>query len=136
MAGLSARKLSASLFCLEASMQTLLEALQQLKEMGYKEDFNAKLSKIISGTDHEKKLHRLHDEFVVDKVFRIDEDSDGGGQSVAYGVSSKVDGSKGVIVSGYGIYTDSTTNEILDEIEIPKGKERPPNPEELSPAKH
>jgi len=92
--------------------------------MGYSEDFNSKLSKMIKGTDHEKKLHRLHDEFVVDKVFRIDEDSDGGGQSVIYAISSKTDGSKGIVISGYGIYTDSDTNEILEEIDSPRGLER------------
>jgi hypothetical protein len=113
-------------------MQTMLEALIQLKEMGYTEDFNSKLSKMISGTDHDKKLHRLHDQYVVDRVFRIDEDSDGGGQSVVYGISSKIDGSKGVVVSGYGIYTDSETNEILDEIDSPMGQDR----RTTSPAQH
>jgi hypothetical protein len=95
----------------------MLEALKQLKEMGYTEDFNTKLKSMIAGTDHEKKLHRLRSDFVVDKVFRIDEDSDGGGQSVVYAVSSRGGDQKGVIVSGYGIYTDENTNEILGEID-------------------
>lgn len=113
-------------------MQTMLEALIQLKEMGYTEDFNSKLSKMIRGTDHENKLHRLHDQYVVDRVFRIDEDSDGGGQSVVYGISSKIDGSKGVVVSGYGIYTDPDTNEILNGIDSPLGRER----QTTSPGQH
>lgn len=106
-------------------MQTMLEALQQLKEMGYTEDFNSTLKVMIAGTDHDKKLHRLHADFVVDKVFRIDEDSDGGGQSVVYAISSRDGQHKGVVVSGYGIYTDEETNQILDEID------RPDNPKTM-----
>jgi hypothetical protein len=100
-------------------MQTMLEALKQLKDMGYTEDFNTKLKYMIAGGDHDRKLNLLHSDFVVDRVFRIDEDSDGGGQSVVYAVSSRDGKQKGVIVSGYGIYTDDDTNEILDEIDRP-----------------
>ena len=95
------------------SYETLSEAMKALKTQGYIEDFNLKQN-CIECKQGDYKL--LHDEFVIDKSFRFDVDEDPSDQSVLYAISSKKHGIKGVLVTGYGIYSDPITNELLEKL--------------------
>jgi hypothetical protein len=73
---------------------TLLEAINGLKKEGYIEDCQANGYKL------------FHDEFVVDKYFRFEDDTDPANQSIIYAIYSEKYGLKGMLVNSYGIYSD------------------------------
>ncbi len=95
------------------SYDTLTEAINALKKQGYIVDFNIKES-WIECTEGKYKL--AIDEFVIDKSFRFDVDEDPADQSVLYAVSSEKHTVKGLLVNGYGRYTEDSTNKILDKL--------------------
>ncbi len=92
------------------SYETLSEAIDALKIQGYSEDLNLKENclECISGN---KKL--FANEFTVDKSFRFDVDEDPSDQAMLYAISSEKHALKGILVNGYGLYSDDDTNEIL-----------------------
>jgi len=94
---------------------TLLEAINGLKKEGYTEDFNLGVSCI----DCQANGYKLfHDEFVIDKYFRFEDDTDPASQSIIYAISSEKYGLKGMLVNGYGIYSDPLSNEMLETLKI------------------
>lgn len=93
--------------------ETLSEAMNALKAQGYTEDFNLKQNCIECREGHYK---IFHDEFKIDKSFRFDVNEDPSDQAVLYAISSEKYHLKGVLVSGYGIYSDPITNEMLDKL--------------------
>ncbi len=95
------------------SYDTLSEAIDALKAQGYTEDFNLKKNCI----ECENGKHSLkHNEFKIDKSFRFDVNEDPSDQSVLYAISSWTSNVKGVLVSGYGMFTDELTNEMLEKL--------------------
>ena len=62
------------------------------------------------------KQELLPHEFTVDKSFRFDVDEDPSDQAMLYAVSSEKHGLKGLLVNGYGLYSDDNTNEILKKL--------------------
>lgn len=93
--------------------ETLSEAMIALKAQGYTVDFNLKQN-CIECTNGLYKL--FADDFKIDKSFRFDVDEDPSDQSVLYAVSSEKYGVKGILVGGYGIYSDSVTNDLLEKL--------------------
>jgi EAL domain-containing protein (putative c-di-GMP-specific phosphodiesterase class I) len=95
------------------SYDTLSEAINALRTQGYTEDFNLKQNclECLNGD----RIVRP-DEFKIDKSFRFDVDEDPSDQSVLYAISSEKYHLKGVLVSGYGIYSDDLTNEMIDKL--------------------
>lgn len=89
---------------------TLTEAIDALKAQGYTEDLNLKENclECIAGN---KNL--FPNEFTVDKSFRFDVDEDPSDQAMLYAISSEKHALKGLLVNGYGLYSDDDTNEIL-----------------------
>ncbi len=81
----------------EMHQLTMLEAIQELKKEGYKEDFN-----LIKNPNP--------DDFEIDETFRFDVQTDPGDQSVLYAMHSKKTGAKGILVNGFGIYSDPVVN--------------------------
>ncbi|MES2131001.1 MAG: phosphoribosylpyrophosphate synthetase [Bacteroidota bacterium] len=95
------------------SYETLSEALNALKEQGYTEDFNLKKNWL----ECTNAAHKITpDEFKIDKSFRFDVDEDPSDQSVLYAISSDKYKMKGILVSGYGLYSDGLTNEMLEKL--------------------
>lgn len=92
---------------------TLTDAIKALKEQGYTEDFNLN-DDCIECRAGEYKL--AHDEFLIDKSFRFDVNEDPSDQSVVYAISSSDHKLKGLLVNGYGIYSDSISNELLAKL--------------------
>lgn len=92
---------------------TLSETLKQLKADGYTEDFNL-------GDDcvscRSGALKILPSEFQIDQFFRFEGQSDPADEAILYAISSKIHNVKGVLVNGYGIYSEQLTNEMLTKL--------------------
>jgi hypothetical protein len=95
------------------SYDTLVNAIKALKSQGYTEDFNLKQN-CIESRDGEYKL--LHHEFMIEKSFRFDVNEDPSDQSVLYAISSTDKTVKGLLVNGYGVYSDPIANELLEKL--------------------
>jgi len=93
----------------------LIEAINGLKKQGYTEDFNLRQS-CLECRDGQYKI--FHDEFVVDKYFRFEDDTDPAEQSIIYAISSKAHKLKGILINAYGIYSDPITNEMLEHLKV------------------
>jgi hypothetical protein len=95
------------------SYETLTEAIIALKKQGYTEDFNLKENclECIAG-----KQELLPHEFNIDKSFRFDVDEDPSDQAVLYAISSEMHNVKGLLVNGYGIYSDDMSNGMLEKL--------------------
>ncbi len=93
--------------------ETLSQAITALKQQGYNEDFNLKENclECIAG-----KKNLLPHEFEIDKSFRFDVNEDPSDQAVLYAVSSSIQNMKGLLVNGYGIYSDATSNDMLEKL--------------------
>ncbi|MFN0081582.1 MAG: phosphoribosylpyrophosphate synthetase [Ferruginibacter sp.] len=92
---------------------TLTQAIEALKQQGYTEDFNLKENclECIAG----RKDLSPH-EFEIDKSFRFDVNEDPSDQAVLYAISSSIHNMKGLLVNGYGIYSDSASNDMLEKL--------------------
>lgn len=97
------------------SYDTLVEGINALYKQGYSEDFNLK-ENCIECRNGAYKI--FHDEFHIDKFFRFEDNTDPGDQSILYAISSDKYNLKGVLVNGYGIYSDSLTNEMMDKLKF------------------
>jgi hypothetical protein len=95
------------------SYETLSEAISVLKQQGYTEDFNLKENclECIAG-----RQELLPHEFNIDKSFRFDVDENPSDQAMLYAISSEMHKLKGVLVNGYGIYSDDVSNEMLEKL--------------------
>ena len=94
---------------------TLLDAINGLKKEGYTEDFNLKQESI----EYKKGNYQIFkNEFVIDKHFRFDDNSDPSNQSIIYAISSEKYKLKGTLVNAYGIYAEEMTNNILDNLPL------------------
>lgn len=95
------------------SYDTMVEAINALREQGYKEDFNLKENclECISG-----KQELYPHEFEIDKYFRFEGESNPDDSSILYAISSDMHDMKGVLVNSYGIYSDDLTDEMLEKL--------------------
>ncbi len=95
------------------SYETLSEAITALKQQGYTADFNLTKNclECIAG-----KQALLPHEFDIDKSFRFDVDENPSDQAMLYAISSEMHSMKGLLVNGYGIYSDDMSNEMLEKL--------------------
>lgn len=96
-------------------MDTLSQTMEQLRKEGYTEDFNLQKDCLECRS---RNFKIFHDEFVIDKFYRFEGDSNPSDESILYAISSTKHGLKGVLVNGAGIYTDDITNEMLESLKI------------------
>jgi hypothetical protein len=94
---------------------TLTETINQLRQQGYTEDFNLKEDCIECKAQRSK---ISADDFVVDKYYRFEGETDPSDESVLYAISSKDQKLKGILVNGYGIYTEPMTDEMIQKLSI------------------
>ncbi|MBS1635334.1 MAG: phosphoribosylpyrophosphate synthetase [Bacteroidetes bacterium] len=94
---------------------TLSEAIQALKKQGYSLDFNLKET-CLECSEGKHKL--THEDFVVDKFFRFDTDEDPADQSILYAISSVKHDVKGLLVNGFGRFSDPVANELLEKLKV------------------
>lgn len=95
--------------------KTLVEVIEVLRSRGYTEDFNLLEENIsyVKGGD-EVDVSDL----VIDRIYRFTGLSDLDDESILYALRSVKDGVKGILVNGYGIYSDAGANAIINTISV------------------
>lgn len=96
-------------------MDTLSQTMEQLRKEGYTEDFNLQKDCLECRS---RNFKIFHNEFVIDKFYRFEGESNPSDEAILYAISSTKHGLKGVLVNGAGIYTDDITNEMLESLKI------------------
>jgi hypothetical protein len=99
----------------------LAETIDSLRKKGYVEDFNLK-ENCLECRDGKFKI--FAEDFEVDQTFRFDVMSDPDDQSVLYAIHSEKSGLKGILVNGFGIYSEPMTNEIISALQRGELKRR------------
>lgn len=95
--------------------ETMVEAISALKKQGYVEDFNLRQHCIECRNGA---FRIFHNEFEIDKYFRFEGESSPEDSSILYAVSSEKYGLKGVMINGYGIYSEPVADEMLEKLRI------------------
>ena len=97
------------------TFDTVSQALTELKKQGYSEDFNL----MEEGLGCSNKPYKITpDEFSVDEFYRFEGESDPGDESIVYAISAPKYGLKGVLVTAFGIYSESDTDKIMEKLRI------------------
>jgi hypothetical protein len=94
---------------------TVTGALSGLKAKGYSLDFNIGAENIQCAA-HDIVLHP--DEFEITEVHRFEGDTNPSDEEVLYAVQSKDGVMKGTIVSAFGMYADTLSNEMIQKLSI------------------
>lgn len=95
--------------------KTLSEVMGVLRQRGYTEDFNL-LEVRDSYTDKGGKIDIK--DLVIDKIYRFSGLNDVEDEAILYAMRNTRDGAKGVLVNGYGIYTDEEATAIIEKISV------------------
>jgi hypothetical protein len=91
---------------------TLSEAINGLRQRGFTVDFNLEDNCLIC---HEGKFNV--EDFEIVEVYRFEGITDPGDEEVLYGIESKT-GLKGILVNGYGVYSNSLSNEMARKLAV------------------
>ncbi len=97
-----------------SNMTTLSQVLNILKDEGYTTDFNLRENCLIC---HGNSLELHPEDFVVDRHYRFEGDTDPGDSAIVYAISSEKHGVKGVMVNGYGLYSDPMSDAMMKALE-------------------
>jgi len=92
------------------SYETVSQAVQDLQQRGYALDFNLQDNCLVCHTDQFGA-----DEFEITECYRFEGASDPADEAIVYGVEAQT-GLKGVLVNGYGIYSNSLSAEIAQKL--------------------
>lgn len=87
-------------------------AIDNLRKDGFTVDFNLEENCIMCGTNK----YDVED-FEIVQVYRYEGMSDPSDQSTVYGIESK-DGTKGILVTAYGMYTDGMSTALLRKLAL------------------
>lgn len=101
----------------QKSYDTVTEAMQDLKRIGYTIDFSIMADKdcIIC---HKNEIALSPEEFEVDHFYRFEGDSDPGDEMIVYAISSTKNDAKGIVVNAYGIYANPTSSAIVKKLHL------------------
>jgi hypothetical protein len=94
---------------------TLSGTMNNLRNEGYVEDFNLKHNCLECG---ESKFQIFSDDFKVDKFFRFEGESNPSDNAILYAISSEKHHLKGLLVNGYGVYSDPMTDEMMQKLNV------------------
>lgn len=100
------------------TMTTLSEVINHLKEKGYSTDFNLQENHLKCEGDN---LKIFPGEFIVDKHYRFEGKSNPDDEAILFAISSSKYNLKGVLVNGYGISSESITNEMIKALDERQG---------------
>lgn len=98
---------------MKESYGTMVETIEGLKKEGYTLDFNIQEDCIIC---HANKTVLSPDDFEIDKVYRFEGPSNPDDAAILYAISSPKHNAKGVLVNGYGIYSDPVSDELMSKL--------------------
>ena len=94
---------------------TVTEAVEGLEGRGYTKDFNVhpeRECQICQKTG----INSSPDEFEIDEIYRFEGMTDPGDEMIIYALSSKKYGLKGILVNAYGMYEDSATSTVVQQL--------------------
>ena len=97
---------------------TLSETITDLRTAGYTEDFNLQQHCL---TCRDGQYQVFADEFVIDQAFRFDDNTDPADEAILYAIHSDTHGLKGVLVNGYGIYSEPLTDAMANKLAFTPG---------------
>ncbi len=95
------------------SYSTLSEAVNDLQKRGYTTDFKL-CDDGLECPMLELKLHPEHFEIV--EVHHFDGMTDPADESIVYAIESLDGKIKGILINGYGIYSDSLSDEMIKKL--------------------
>lgn len=97
----------------DPTFETMTEAVNWLQTHGYERDFNLEQDCILYGDA----AHKLYaGDFHVDYVFRFEGDTDPGDENIVYGIRSADSTLRGLLISGYGVYSDGLAPELAKKL--------------------
>jgi hypothetical protein len=89
---------------------TVSEALAELNKKGFTVDFNLEENCIVCNMGK-----FTPDDFEIVEVYRYEGNTDPADEATVYAIESKT-GVKGVLVTGYGMYDDIVSTELLHKL--------------------
>ena len=96
---------------------TVTEAVSDLQKRGYTENFIRE-----EGCEHlicfRASLHLPPELFKIDELYRFEGDTDPADSTIVYAISSEKLSIKGIIVNAFGVYGDSDTHKIVQNLNI------------------
>ncbi len=97
--------------------ETLSEAMTGLQRQGYTYNFSIEDTVLKC---QENSIRLRPEEFVIDKVFRFEGETDPGDENILYAISTRTRALKGLLVSAYGPYNDTISAEIASRLAMQK----------------
>lgn len=97
------------------NFDTVTEAVNDLQRRGYVDNISLKADHL-KWTD--KNLVLNPNDFEIDEFYRFEGDTDPGDEMVVYAISAQSLGIKGVLVNAYGMYSDTTADELISKLQI------------------
>ena len=94
---------------------TLLDALNDLKQRGYTIDFNLAFDYVKSS---ETGVRLLPSQFEITEYYRFEGISDPEDSSVIFAIESTDGTMKGVLVNAYGVYSEVCSEEMLEKLKM------------------
>ena len=98
------------------NFDTASEAITGLTIMGYTTDFRIHPENECLVCNNTAKCLSAED-FEIDAIYRFEGDSDPADEMIVYAISSEKFNLKGVVVNGYGIYSDSVSSKIVERLQ-------------------
>ena len=98
---------------------TLIEAINYFKSIGYTTDFNLAFDKLIC---NENNICLRPEEFEIVEAIRFDESTDPSEESILYVLEGKNTNQKGTMISAFGVYADEISKDLLDKLSFHHSK--------------
>ena len=97
---------------------SLVDALNGLKQSGYTTDFNIAFDKIQCASTG---VCLSPAAFEITEHYRFEGNSNPDDSSVVYAIEAKNGSMKGVLVSAYGVYADGLSQEMIQKLAVHHG---------------
>ncbi len=94
---------------------TVVGAINGLRQRGYTIDFNMAFDKLICS---ENNICLNPAEFEITEVYRFEGDTNPSDEDVVYAVESKDGKIKGILTGAFGTYADSISNEMIRKLSM------------------
>ncbi len=98
---------------MKESYGTLSETINGLRSEGYTLDFNVQEECVVCDLSN---MILSPDDFIIDKVYRFEGETNPDDQSILYAISSRNFNVKGVLVNGYGISANEVSNLLVSKL--------------------
>ncbi|MEJ7738710.1 MAG: phosphoribosylpyrophosphate synthetase [Chitinophagaceae bacterium] len=98
---------------MKESYGTLSQTINGLKKEGYTLDLNIK-DQCVAG--HQINTTLSPDDFEIDKIYRLEGESNPDDDSIVYAISPPAFSVRGILVNGYGISSDEASAALIERL--------------------